>query len=147
MLGHRNRPLANKGKAEFQVLLPPRLMPWPWEIWHSKSIFRGFPGGAVVGNPPANVGDTGSSTGRSHVPQSNWAHASQLLTLCSAARGAQLLSPHATAAEACTPKACALHTTRSHCNERSAHRNEEWPPLAATGESPCTATKTQHSQK
>ena len=32
-----------------------------------------FPGGAVVGNPPANAGDTGSSPGpgRSHMPWSN----------------------------------------------------------------------------
>ena len=31
-----------------------------------------FPGGAVVGNPPANAGDMGSSPGpgRSHTPQS-----------------------------------------------------------------------------
>ena len=34
---------------------------------------EGFPGGAVVKNPPANAGDTGSSPGpgRSHMPQSN----------------------------------------------------------------------------
>ena len=34
---------------------------------------EGFPGGAVVKNPPANAGDTGSSPGpgRSHVPRSN----------------------------------------------------------------------------
>ena len=34
---------------------------------------RGFPGGAVVENPPANAGDTGSipGLGRSHMPQSN----------------------------------------------------------------------------
>ena len=32
-----------------------------------------FPGGAVVKNPPANAGDTGSipGTGRSHMPRSN----------------------------------------------------------------------------
>ena len=32
-----------------------------------------FPGGAVVQNPPANAGDTGSSPGpgRSHMPQSS----------------------------------------------------------------------------
>ena len=28
-----------------------------------KSLTRGFPGGAVVKNPPANAGDTGSSPG------------------------------------------------------------------------------------
>ena len=38
-----------------------------------KSSREGFPGGAVVKNPPANAGDVGSSpgTGRSHMPQSN----------------------------------------------------------------------------
>ena len=34
---------------------------------------RGFPGGAVIENPPADARDTGSSPGlgRSHIPQSN----------------------------------------------------------------------------
>ena len=34
---------------------------------------RGFPGGTVVKNPPANAWDTGSSPGlgRSHMPWSN----------------------------------------------------------------------------
>ena len=38
-----------------------------------KRIVRGFPGGAVVENLPADAGDTGSSPGlgRSHMPQSN----------------------------------------------------------------------------
>ena len=38
-----------------------------------KGLFRDFPGGAVVKNPPANAGDTGSSPGpvRSHMPRSN----------------------------------------------------------------------------
>ena len=37
------------------------------------SLFRDFPGGTVVKNPPANAGDTGSSPGlgRSHMPWSN----------------------------------------------------------------------------
>ena len=55
----------------------------------------GFPGGAVVKNPPANAGDTSSSPGlgRSHMPQSNWARKPQLLSLrvrslCSATREA-----------------------------------------------------------
>ena len=53
---------------------------------------RGFPGGAVVENLPANAGDTGSSPGlgRSHMPRRNWAREPQLLSLrvwslCSAA--------------------------------------------------------------
>ena len=38
-----------------------------------KNKGRGFPGGAVVENLPANAGDTGSSPGlgRSHMPRSN----------------------------------------------------------------------------
>ena len=39
-----------------------------------KKIFSwDFPGGAVVGNLPANAGDTGSSPGpgRSHMPRKN----------------------------------------------------------------------------
>ena len=58
----------------------------------------GFPGGAVVENPPANAGDTGSSPGlgRSHMPRSNWAREPQLLSLrvwslCSATREAAIV--------------------------------------------------------
>ena len=38
-----------------------------------KDTYRGFPGGAVVKNLPANARDTGSSPGRgrSHMPRSN----------------------------------------------------------------------------
>ena len=38
-----------------------------------KKQLEGFPGGTVVKNPPANVGDTGLSPGpgRSHMPRSN----------------------------------------------------------------------------
>ena len=52
----------------------------------------------MVKNPSANAGDTGSSPGpgTSHMPRSNWVHASQLL------------SPHTTAAETYVPRASAL---------------------------------------
>ena len=38
-----------------------------------RPLSGGFPGGAVVKNPPANAGDTGLSPGpgRSHMPRSN----------------------------------------------------------------------------
>ena len=51
---------------------------------------RGFPGGSVVKNPPANAEDMGSNSGlgRSHMLMSNKAQAPQLL------------SPHAAATEA-----------------------------------------------
>ena len=84
---------------------------------HVKPEHRGFPGGAVVENLPANAGDTGSSRGlgRSHMPRSNCAREPQLLSLrvwslCSATREAAIV--------------------------RGAHRDEEWPPLAATREKP-----------
>ena len=83
----------------------------------------------MVENPPANAGDTGSSPGlgRSHMPWSGWAREPQLLSLrvwslCSATREAAIV-------------------------ERPAHRDEEWPLLATTRESPRTETKTQHSHK
>ena len=43
------------------------------KIYYFKSLLRGFPGGAVVENLPANAGDTGSSPGlgRSHMPRSD----------------------------------------------------------------------------
>ena len=89
----------------------------------------GFPGGAVVESLPANAGDTGSSPGLggSHMPRSNWAREPQLLSLrvwslCSA-------------------------TGEAAIEERPAHRDEEWPPLAATGGSPRAETGTQLSQK
>ena len=40
-----------------------------------------------------------------------------------------------------------LRNRRGRDSERPAHRDEEWTPLAATRESPCTETKTEHSQK
>ena len=45
----------------------------PHKPQHSRTEFSGFPGGAVVENPPANAGDMGSSPdpGRSHMPRSN----------------------------------------------------------------------------
>ena len=48
-----------------------------------KFTILGFPGGAVVENPPVNAGHTGSSPGlgRSYVPWSSWAHEPQLLSL------------------------------------------------------------------
>ena len=68
-------------------------------------VSRGFPGGAVVKNPPANAGDTGSSPGpgRSHMPRGNYARALQLLSLRSRAHEPQLLSPCATTTEARAP--------------------------------------------
>ena len=59
---------------------------------------------------------------------------------------AEQLSPWATATEPARlePVLC---NKRGRDSERPAHRDEEWPPLSATRESPRTETKTQHSEK
>ena len=82
----------------------------------------------MVENLPAGAGDAGSSPGLggSHVPRSGWARGPQLLSLrvwslCSATGEAAIVRP--------------------------AHRDEQWPPLAATRESPRAETKPQHSHK
>ena len=76
----------------------------------------------MVEGLPANAGDTGSSPGlgRSHMPRSSWA------TITEPAR----LEP-------------VLRNKRGRDSERPAHRDEEWPPLAAIREGPRTETKTQ----
>ncbi|KAJ8797884.1 hypothetical protein J1605_017086 [Eschrichtius robustus] len=63
---------------------------------------KGFPGGAVIKNPPANAGDRGLSPGpgRPHMLRSSSARAPQLLSLRSRACEPQLLSPRATTTEA-----------------------------------------------
>ena len=75
-------------------------------------LLWGFPGGAVVTNPPANAGDMGSSPGpgRSHMPWSNKARVPQLLSLHSRAREPHLLSPRAQSPCSTTKEAI---TTRS----------------------------------
>ena len=82
----------------------------------------------MVESLPADAGDTGSSPGLggSHVLRSDWAREPQLLSL-----RVWSLCP----------------ATRGHDSERPAHRDEEWPPLAAARGSPRTEAKTQHSQK
>ena len=40
-----------------------------------------------------------------------------------------------------------LRNRRGHDGERPVHHDKEWPPLAATRESPRTETKTQHRHK
>ena len=56
------------------------------------------------------------------------------------------LRPWATTAEPARLEPV-LRNKRGCDSERPAHCDEEWPPLAATRESPRTETKTQHSQK
>jgi len=60
-----------------------------------KYITLGYCGGSVVTNPPASSGDMGliPGPGRSDMPQSNYAHVLQLLSLCSRALELELLKP------------------------------------------------------
>ena len=60
-------------------------------------------------------------------------HAAEQLSLCATTTEPARLEP-------------VLHSKRDRDGERPAHCDEEWPPLAATRESPRTETKTQHSQ-
>ena len=80
-----------------------------------------FPGGPVVKNPPANVGDMDLISG----PEDP--------TCCETAKP-----------EALTPQS--PHNKKSHRNEQPMYHNEKWLPLAATGENPHIAMKTQCSQ-
>ena len=58
---------------------------------------------------------------------------------------AEQLGPCATTTE---PAHLELCSAKRGCDsERPTHHDEEWPPLATTGESPHTETKNQHSQK
>ena len=59
---------------------------------------------------------------------------------------AERLGPWATTTEPARLEPV-LRNKRGHGSERPAHRNEEWPSLAATGEGPSTETKTQHSNQ
>ena len=92
-----------------------------WEPSGQKPFtFRDFPGGAMVKNPPATAGDTGTipGRGRSHMLRSNQAHAPQLLSLRSRACRPELLSPHAATAEASMPRARAPQQEKpAHCNK------------------------------
>ena len=59
---------------------------------------------------------------------------------------AEQLGPWATITEPARLEPVLLNK-RGRDGERPAHRDEEWPPLAATRESPRTEMKTQHSHK
>ena len=85
--------------------------------WKCQAL--GFPGGAVVKNPPADAGDKGSSPGpgSSHARRSSEVRAPQLPSLRSRAREPQLRMP------GCLEPV--LRNKRSHRNEKPAHHNEE----------------------
>ena len=109
----------NRGKLKVSIFFPGDCITDVWQLEiHERQlkvvgygvVFRGFPGGPVVKNRPANAGDVGlfCGPGRCHVLLSSEACVPQLLALCSRALGLRLLSLDATGTEACTPRACAL---------------------------------------
>ena len=81
-------------------------------------------------------------------------HVTEQLSPCATTTEPALQSPQATTTEACMPQllkpTClepVLCNKRSHRNQKSAHCDEEQPPLATTRKSPREAMKTQCSQK
>ena len=97
---------------------------------------RDFPGGPVVKNLPASVGNTGSipDPKRSHIQQLRLC--ATLLSLCSGAHEPQFLSLRAAPAEeAHAPRTCAPQRETPPQGE-AVYRSKQWPPRAATGEKP-----------
>ena len=72
----------------------------------------------MVKDPPANAGDMGSIPGleRSRMLRSNEARVPQLLSLCSRARGPQLLSPPGSRARALRQDKPCTSTRESPCS-------------------------------
>ena len=92
--------------------------------------WQGFPGGAVVGNLPANAEDTGSSPGLggSHMPRSNWAREPQLLSLrvwslCSATREATIMRGPRTAMKS-GPHLPQLEKALTETKTQHSHKNK-----------------------
>ena len=98
-------------------------------LWNIRKSTLGFPRGPLVKNPPTNTGDTGSSFGLgSHMPQSNYARAPQLLSLHSTAYVPQLLSPRDTTTKARAPRAHAPQQEKPPQWEASAMKSSPCSP-------------------
>ena len=83
----------------------------------------------MVENLPANAGGHGFEPWSGKIP-----HAAGQLGPCATTTASAPLEP-------------VLRNKRGRDSERPTHRDEEWPSLAATRESPRTETKTQHGHK
>ena len=112
------------------------------KVFIKNKVYRDFPGGAVVKNPPAGLPCWRSGwesacrcRGRGFEPWSG-----------RIPHAVEQLVPWATITEPARLE-LVLHGGRGRDSERPAHRDEEWSPLAAAGEGPRTETKSQHSQK
>ena len=130
--------------------------PWGWKCWNMKEIWevesKGLDGASLVvqwfrihlpmqgTRVRALVREDPTCRGATKPMHHNyWACALKLASHNYWACMPQLLKP--------ARLEPVLHNKRSDRNEKPAHRKEEQPPLAATRESPCAATKTQRSQK
>ena len=104
---------------------------WPhkWERWTSRRTLTGLPWWRSGWESACQCSGHGFEPWSGKIP-----HA------------AEQLGPWATTIEPARLEPV-LRNKRGRDSERPAHRDEEWPPLAATRESPRTETKTQHSQK
>ena len=89
---------------------------------------RGFPGGAVVKNPPANTGDTGSSPGpwSGKIPHAHGATKPVYHNywVCALEPMTQLRSLRAATTEAREPRAHAPQQEKPR-SEKPVHRNKE----------------------
>ena len=113
-----------------------------WQLWHSVIIFFfSFPfwdiKSWVIGLPWWCSGWESACQCRGHGFEP-WSG--------KIPHAAEQLGPWGTIAEPARLEPV-LRNKRGRNNERPAHRDEEWPPLAPTGESPRTETKTQHSHE
>ena len=94
--------------------------------------WRGFLGGSGVKNPPASAGEVGWSSDpeNPHLPRSNQACASRLLSLWSRAPEPSSLSPRAGTAEVRTPESSRVETRAASAGRgpHTAAREEPRPP-------------------
>ena len=94
-----------------------------------KTLWKGFPGGPVVRSPPADAEDTSSVPRQKGSTSRGAAEPTHCRT-----HEPQLLKPT-------PPRACAPQQEKPHSKEPK-HSNKRVPPLTATRENPCAATKT-----
>ena len=103
---------------------------WTWSAWDAYSISSGgLPWWRNGWESACQGGGRGFEPWSGRIP-----------------RAAERLGPWATVAQPARLEPV-LRGGRGRGGERPAHRDGEWPPLAAAGESPRTEARTQHSHK